>query len=97
MSKIEMVAVEPVNNFKPGERFEVSEREGAQLESKGLAKMVAPPQNKMAPAPENKANPSPAAGEGKSSSASPAAPASPGTTAKQSGRGGRRRKDAASS
>ena len=91
MSNVEMVAVEPVNRYKPGDRFHVTEREAEQLEGKGLAKMIAPPKNKMAAEPENKANPSPAAGEASPSSASRAARVSPKPTARKSGVGSRKR------
>lgn len=92
MSKVEMIAVEPCNGNHPGDRFTVSEREAAQLEDKGLAKMIGPQKNKMATSAENKAAPTKAAGKGARSSASPAARASAKKTAPRSGIGARRRK-----
>lgn len=83
--------VEAIKSFdydgarRRGDRFEVSPQHADALRRRGLVVLVAATAD----------NPSTAAGE--KSSASPAAPASLGTTAKQSGRGGRRRKDAASS
>lgn len=84
MSKVNVVAIEPVNGHGPGARFEVSEREARQLEAKRLVKMDAPVSNKMKPQAENKANPSPAAGKAQTSSALPAARASARKTATKS-------------
>lgn len=101
MSMVRLVAVEPVNRYRPGEDFETTEREANLLVAKGLAKMAVPvTQNKMTGPTSNKANPSPAAGEAQQSSASQAARVSPPTTATPSATGrprGRPRKTAASS
>lgn len=66
---------------RPGDEFEVSEFQARELVRRGLVAMT-----------EGDRNPLPAAGE--PSSASQAAQASPQTTAKPSGRGGRRQKAA---
>ncbi|WP_399696595.1 hypothetical protein [Xenophilus sp.] len=84
--------VEAIKSFdhggkrKRGDRFEASTQHAEALRKRGLVVLLGEP---------SADNPSTAAGE--KSSALPAAPASPKTTAKPSGRGGRRRKDAASS
>lgn len=83
MSTVRLLAIEPVNSFRPGERFDVSEREARQLIEKGLAKMDGPVKNKMMPPAGNKQ----AAGEAQQSSASQAAPASRKTTATKSENG----------
>lgn len=88
--KVIVTAIQPFNSHKPGDVFELSEREAAQAEAKGLVKMQVPVSNKMKVEPENKANPSPAGGEGVRSSASPAARVSQQTTARPSGTGRRR-------
>jgi hypothetical protein len=89
MSKVNVIAVEPVNGNAPGSILEVSEHEAQQLVRKGLVKMQGPASNKMKATPENKANPSPAAGKAQKSSASPVARASQKTTAKKSVAGAR--------
>lgn len=88
MSKVDVIALDACNQHRPGDKFEVTEREAEQLIKKGLVKMAGPHSNKMAPEAENKANPSKAAGKARQSSASPAAPASPRRTARQSAAGG---------
>lgn len=85
MSTVRLLALQPVNSIRPGERFDASEREARQLIEKGLAKMDAPVKNKMMPPAGNKQ----AAGEAQQSSASQAAPASRKTTANTSGAGDR--------
>jgi uncharacterized membrane protein len=87
MTKVFVRAIEPCDGHKPGDRFEVPERQARELVQLGLVKMMAPLQNKMAPAPANKANPSPAAGRVRRSSASPAARVSPPKTAQPSDAG----------
>lgn len=89
MSKVTVIAIEPCNNHKPGDEFDVSEREAGQLIARGLVKMKAPHSNKMAQPLSNKANPTKAAGGAQQSSASPAAQASPLTTASLSESGER--------
>lgn len=83
MSTVRLLAIEPINSFRPGERFDASEREARHLIEKGLAKMDGPVKNKMMPPAGNKQ----AAGEAQQSSASPAAPASRKTTANKSDAG----------
>jgi len=85
--KITVTAIEPFNSHKPGEVFELTEREATHAELKGLVKKLAPFSNKMKAEPENKANPSPADGGEVRSFASPAAQVSPQTTVKPSGTG----------
>lgn len=86
---VTMVAIEPCNNAKPGESFEVGEREADALEAKRLAKKAGPVENKMAPASENKQNPTGDGGKAAPSSASQAGRASKTPTARKSGRGAR--------
>lgn len=92
MSKVEVIAIEPVNQHRPGARFEVGLMEARELEAKGLVKMRGPHSNKMRAAPVDKQNPSKAVGAGQRASASPAAPASTPQTARSSGSGGRNQK-----
>lgn len=90
MSKVEVVAIEPFNSKRPGEKFELTEREAQQAIDKGLVKMLGPHCNKMRAEPANKGGaqvPPKAAGGATQSSASRAAPASRKTTAKPSGAG----------
>jgi hypothetical protein len=87
MSKVTVIAVEPCNTHRPGDEFDVSEREAEQLMAKGLVKMKAPHSNKMAAPLDNKANPTQAAGGARRSSASRAAQASLLTTASVSATG----------
>lgn len=84
---VTMVAIEPCNNAKPGEEFEVGDREADALELKRLAKKKAPSENKMAAPGENKQNPTGDGGRAAPSSASRAGRASPKPTARGS-RGG---------
>lgn len=70
---------------KRNERFRVTSQTAAELEQKGLVRVL----SDEGPTPEN-----PSTADGEKSSASPAAPASQQTTAKRSGRGGRRKKGA---
>lgn len=81
MSTVQVIAVEPFDGHQPGAKVDVTERQAEQLIAKGLAKMSGPHSNKMKPAAENKACPSKAAGQGRTSSASPAARRSRSTTA----------------
>lgn len=87
MSTVTVTAISPFNSFKPGDVFELTEREADQAERKGLVKMQGPVSNKMKIQSENKANPSPADGAVAPSSVSPAARVSPRTTARVSGDG----------
>lgn len=89
MSKVKVTALEPFNNFRPGDRFWLSEREAEQAQSKGLVTLVG---GATADEPEPAATgtatrPPRAAGRARQSSASPAARASRQRTAKQSGDG----------
>jgi len=70
---------------KRNERFSVTNQTAAELEQKGLVRIL----SDEGPTAEN-----PSTADGEKSSASPAAPASPQTTAKRSGRGGRKKKAA---
>lgn len=88
--KITVTAIEPFNSHKPGDVFELTEREANHAVSKGLVKMQVPHSNKMKLEPENKANPSPADGAAPLSSASPAARVSLQTIARPSATGRRR-------
>lgn len=90
--KVEVLAIEPCNNHKPGDRFKVSAWEAEQLVEKRLVKMISAHPNKMRAEPENKANPTSAAGEARTSSASQAALVSPSQIAPPRKRG-RPRKD----
>lgn len=80
MTMVRVKAIEPCDSHKPGDVFEVPERQARELVDMRLVKMMAPPSNKMAPAAKNKAVPSPAAGRVRTSSASPVAPRSQQTT-----------------
>lgn len=90
MSMVRVIAIEPCNEYKPGDDFLTTERQAGQMIARGLVKMATPVANKMAQPTANKANPSPAAGQAAASSASPAAPASPRPTVQRSGAGARR-------
>lgn len=90
MSTVKVIAIEPCNQHRPGDRFETSEHEARELVAAGLVKMALAPANKMMPDPINKAHPSPAAGEAQMSSALPAAQVLPQTTAAPSKTGARR-------
>lgn len=90
MSLVRVTAIEPCNNYRPGETFECSEREARELEAIGLVKLGLTPRNKMMPEPVNKSNPSPAAGMDAQLSASPVARVSQKTTAVPSKTGKRR-------
>lgn len=70
---------------KRNERFSVTSQTATELEQKGLVRVL----SDEGPTTEN-----PSTADGEKSSASPAAPASLQTTAKRSGRGGRRKKGA---
>jgi hypothetical protein len=87
MTTVTVTAIEPFNSHKPGEVFELTEREAKAAEAKGLVKMRVPVSNKMKVESENKQNPFMAGGEGAPLSASPAARVSRQTTAKPSGTG----------
>ncbi len=87
MTTVTVMAIEPFNSHKPGEVFELSEREAKAAEAKGLVKMQGPVSNKMKVQSENKGNPLQAGGETAPLSASPAARVSRQTTAKPSGTG----------
>ncbi len=87
MSLVKVVAIEPCNEYRPGENFETTERQARQMIARGLVKMAEPVRNKMALPVANKASPTPAAGRALRSSALPVAPASPATTARSSGTG----------
>lgn len=87
---VRVIAVEPFNEKRPGDEFELSDREFAQAKEKRLVKLAAPAKNKMAPRLDNKANPTQAVGEEVPSSASPAGQASPQTIATPSATGRRR-------
>lgn len=56
LDTLHISAVGP-ESIAPGGIFEVSDADGESLISRGLAKAMAPPENKMAAAPENKAHP----------------------------------------
>jgi len=73
MSTIQVIAIEPFDGNQPGATVTVSERQAEQLVVKGLAKVKGPHSTKVKPPLANKANPSKAAGQGRTSSASPAA------------------------
>lgn len=87
---VKVIATEPVNAFRIGDEFEVSEREAKQLVDKGMVKMLGDVQNKMQAAPANKAVPSKAAGGETQSSSSRAARASVSKTAKKSAAGAKK-------
>jgi len=90
MSHVRVTAIEPCNNYRPGDTFECSEREAKELEGMGLVKLALTPRNKMMPEPANKTNPSGAAGTVLPSSALPAAHHSRAMTVAPSGTGKRR-------
>lgn len=90
MSTVRVVAIEPCNQHKPGDRFDTTEHEARELMRAGLVKMLVPAQNKMMPEPVNKQNPLQAAGAAQMLSASPVAPVSRKTTAAPSKTGKRR-------
>jgi len=85
---VRVKAIEPCDSHKPGDVFEVPERQARELADMRLVKMLAPPANKMAEPAKNKSVPSPAAGRVRTSSASPVARRSPQTTPKPSDDGG---------
>lgn len=85
--KVEVMALEPCNNHKPGDRWMESAWHAEELVKKRLVKMVSAHPNKMRAPPENKANPIQAAGTVRTSSASPAAPVSPSATVQPRRRG----------
>jgi len=90
MSKVEVIAIEPCNQHRPGTRFEVGLVEAKEMEAKGLVKMRGPQSNKMRTAPLDKQNPSKAVGAEKPASASPAVRASTPQTARSSASGAKK-------
>ncbi|UHQ21897.1 hypothetical protein LVB77_14605 [Lysobacter sp. 5GHs7-4] len=95
MSKVRVTAIEPFNSYKPGESFELPEREAEQALAKGLVRVGGVATSKAAKVSAEGVNPSLAAGGGRRSSASPAARASARKTAGQSANGGPEAKDGA--
>lgn len=89
MSTVEVIAIEPFDGHHPGATVTVTERQSEQLFAKGLAKIKGPHGTKVKPPLANKARPSKAAGQGRTSSASPAARRSRTTTATTSEDGGK--------
>lgn len=87
MTKVFVKAIEPCDQYKPGDRFEVPEHRARELVQLGLCKMATPPSNKMARPASNKLAPSRAAGTVRTRSASPAAQVSPPKTAQPSADG----------
>lgn len=76
-----ITALDNFDNWREGQSFECSDKQGQALIKKGLAKEGPKPQNKMAPTADNKSNPTGTGGAATPSSASPAGPASGQTTA----------------